>query len=276
LSRRAALAGLGLAALLSGAVAPVDAVGVDGSTPEDWIRNPAIGNYTAYAEFKMARYAQARQIWEVLASRGNGDALFNLGILAEDGLGEPRDMAKAEQLYVSAATAGNFKSQYRLGTLYLAGVLLPRDLDKARSFLSLAAAAGDREAASLLDTLDTPSANETPFARAERLAASGEPAAAARLYADLAEAGNVAAQTRLAWMFEAGRGVERSLDEAARLFQRSAEAGDAEAQFAISVMYRTGRGRARDDALADAWLERSAAQGYPPALAGSAGSLNLR
>ena len=58
---------------------------------EEWLRNPSIGNYKAYAEFKMANYAEARAIWQVLAARENSEALFNLGILAEDGLGEDRD-----------------------------------------------------------------------------------------------------------------------------------------------------------------------------------------
>ena len=76
------------------------------STAGDWIRNPAMGNYKAYAEFKMAHYDAARHIWETLAGLGNPDALFNLGILAEDGLGEPKDIQKAEALYVAAANAG--------------------------------------------------------------------------------------------------------------------------------------------------------------------------
>ena len=85
---------LGLGLLLAGAVAQAQ-----DSDRSDWLRNPAMGNYKAYAEFKMAHYAAAREVWETLASVGNGDALFNLAILAEDGLGEPRDMARAEQLY---------------------------------------------------------------------------------------------------------------------------------------------------------------------------------
>jgi TPR repeat protein len=104
------------------------------STAEDWIRNPAMGNYKAYAEFKMARYDSARHIWEVLAGLGNPDALFNLGILAEDGLGEARDMKKAEALYVAAANAGGFKAQYRLGMLYSSDGPVPRDLEKARHY----------------------------------------------------------------------------------------------------------------------------------------------
>ena len=237
------------------------------STVEDWIRNPAMGNYKAYAEFKMAHYDAARSIWEVLAGLGNPDALFNLGVLAEDGLGEPKDMKKAEALYVAAANAGGFKAQYRLGMLYSGGGAVPKDLARARQYLSLAAAGGDKEAAARLTSLERPSQPPTEFEQAELLASSGSHADAAALYRRTAEGGNITARTRLAWMYEAGRGVERNLDEAARLFMQAAQAGDAEAQYAIAVMYRTGRGQPKDREQSLLWLKRAAEQKYPAAVA---------
>lgn len=252
------------ATLLLAATSPAHA---QDSTAADWIKNPAMGNYKAYAEFKMANYDTARHIWEVLAGLGNPDALFNLGILAEDGLGEAKDIRKAEALYVAAANAGGFKAQYRLGMLYSSGGAMPKDLDKARHYLSLAAQAGDKDAAARLATLQGPERPPTDFERAELLASAGKHAEAAALYQRLAEAGNVTAQTRLAWMYEAGRGVERSLDDAARLFMRSAKSGDAEAQYAIAVMYRTGKGQPKDRTESLAWLQKAAAQKYPAAVA---------
>jgi TPR repeat protein len=232
----------------------------------DWLKNPAMGNYKGYAEFKMANYAAAREVWETLAEVGNGDALFNLGTLAEDGLGEPRDMKKAEALYVGAAQAGNFKAQYRLGMLYSSGGQLPRDVAKARIYLTMAAQGGDKDAIERLATLGRPSDEMTPFQRAELLGADGRHAEAAALYEQLAAQGDRVAQTRLAWAYEAGRGVPRSLDEAARRFTIAAEAGDAEAQYALAVMYRTGRGQPKDVALSAAWLKRAADQRYPAAV----------
>jgi TPR repeat protein len=236
----------------------------------DWLRNPAMGNYKAYAEFKMAHYDFAREVWQTLAGIGNGDALFNLGILAEDGLGEPRNMAKAEALYTSAADAGNFKAQYRLGLLYFAGTLLPRDSDKARLYLSQAAAHGDRDAQDMLAKLGQASSTLTALQQAELLGASGQHAQAAVLYRTLAEAGNATAQTRLAWAYEAGRGVTADLPEAARRFALAAEAGNAEAQYALAVMLRTGRGRPVDLPQSAQWLGKAAAQNYPAALAAQA------
>jgi TPR repeat protein len=237
------------------------------SSNSDWIKNPAMGNYKAYAEFKMANYQAARHIWEVLAGLGNPDALFNLGILAEDGLGETADIAKAEALYVASADAGGFKAQYRLGMLYSGPGGLPQNLDKARHYLTLASQAGDRDAAARLQSLANPGRPSTPFEQAELLASAGRHAEAAAIYQRLAELADNVAQTRLAWMYEAGRGVERNLGEAARRFALAGEAGNREAQYALAVMFKTGRGQPVDHQRSIAWLKRSAAQGYPPAKA---------
>lgn len=237
------------------------------SRAKDWLRNPAMGNYKAYAEFKMAHYDTARHIWETLAGLGNADALFNLAILAEDGLGEPKDMTKAEALYLTAANSGGFKAQYRLGMLYSTGGVLAQDLVKARHYLSLAAAHGDKDAAARLTTLTQPDRPLNAFEEAEILASNGQHVKAAALYQRSADAGNLTAQTRLAWMYEAGRGVERDLAQAAKLFMAAAQAGHAEAQFAVAVMYRTGQGQPQDRAQSMLWLNKSAQQHYPAAVA---------
>jgi TPR repeat protein len=236
------------------------------SDRQDWLRNPAMGNYKAYAEFKMTHYAKAREVWETLAEVGNGDALFNLGVMAEDGLGEPRSLAKAEALYTSAAHGQNFKAQYRLGLLYSTGGLLAKDPEKARFFLTLAAQHGDKDAIAMLSQINNATHVTTPLQRADLLSAQGEHAKAAGIYASLAAENDSAAQTRLAWMYEAGRGVTQDLAEAAKRFEIAANAGNAEAQYALAVMLRTGRGRVRDDAQSLVWLKRSAAQNYQSAV----------
>lgn len=237
------------------------------SERSDWLRNPAMGNYKAYAEFKMAHYDYARKVWQTLAEVGNGDALFNLGILAEDGLGEPKNMVKAEALYASAANASNFKAQYRLGLLYYAGTLLPRDTEKARLYLTQAATHGDKDAQDMLAQLGQPVADLSALQQAELLSGGGQHEQAAALYRRLADAGLATAQARLAWAYEAGRGVSIDLAEAARRFELAALAGNADAQYALAVMLRTGRGHPVDVPLSDRWLAKAAAQGHPAAIA---------
>ncbi|WP_382323875.1 hypothetical protein ACFJGX_21645 [Hydrogenophaga sp. UC242_50] len=71
--------------------------------------------YRAHAEFRLARYAQAREIWHGLAEAGNAEALFMLGVLADEGLGEPRNPARAEAFFTRAARAGHAKARRQVG-----------------------------------------------------------------------------------------------------------------------------------------------------------------
>ena len=58
----------------------------------------------------------------------------------------------------------------------------------------------------------------------------------------LAEAGDADAQTRLGWMYRAGRSVPKDWIEAERWYRKAAEQGNAEAQIALGNMhYRCGR-----------------------------------
>ena len=180
------------------------------SDASDWIKSPAMGNYKAYAEFKMANYEVARQIWETLAGLGNPDALFNLGVLAEDGLGETKDMKKALALYEAAANAGGFKAQYRLGMLYSDGGTVVTDEAKARHFLSLAAVNGDKEAAARLASLDQPNRPISEFEQAERLSSRGQ------------QAGDAEAQYAIAVMYRTGKGQPQDREQSLTWLKRSA------------------------------------------------------
>lgn len=240
----------------------------------DWLRNPAMGNYKAYAEFKMAHYDAARTVWETLAEIGNGDALFNLGVMAEDGLGEARNVSKAEALYRSAAGVGNFKAQYRLGLLYAVGQVLPHDSAQARIYLGMAATHGDRDARAMLENLGQPTGPLSEFAQAEIWSGGGEHAKAAALYEQLARAGDMTAQARLAWLYEAGLGVPQNLQEAASRFEQAAIGGVADAQYAMAVILRTGRGRPQNADASLQWLRKAANQRHPAAQAALVSTLS--
>ncbi len=232
---------------------------------DEIVRRPAIGNYKGYAEFKMAHYDSARRIWQALDRIGFGEAAFNLGILYEDGLGVERDMDRAVALYRRGAENGSVKAQFRIGRLYWLGAPgVAADREEGRRYLAMAAANGDGEAAAYLDGAGTASG---PLAQADRALAAGDAERAAAILAEAAASGDIRAQTRLAWCYEAGRGVARDLSLAARWFGQAADGGDAEAMYALAVMLATGAGREQDAEASRRWLERSAAAGYPPALA---------
>lgn len=263
------LVGFGLVAV--SALGPAQAALLGEDDLADVVRKPAIGLYKGYAEFKMAHYAEARQIWMALAERGMGEAWFNLGILAEDGLGETRDGAEARRRYEKAALAGSRNAALHLGIALQTDRFGAADKEGARRWLKLAADMGDDEAATQLAVLDGAaarpvSARDRRLAQARRLEADGSLPEALAAYRALADAGDPRGLTRLAWLHEAGRGVPRNLEEAARLFREAAEAGEPEAQYALSVMLDTGAGQAKDPQQALRWLRASAAGHHPPAV----------
>lgn len=268
--RRAGVCGLLLILAVSwGIAAAAEALPVEDEIDlAEIVRKPEYGNYRGYAEFKMARYASARRVWEALDQRNFGEAAFNLGILYEDGLGVARDMERALGYYRRGAMLGSPKAMFRVGVMHwlgAPGVAIERD--EGRRYLSMAAAAGDSEAQRYLAAEGTGADANDPLLRADRALASGRAEESVAILKAGAESGHVRAQTRLAWSYEAGRGVARDLALAAKWFSMAAQGGDGEAMYALAVMHGTGAGQVKDPVRAEQWLQRSAAAGYPAALA---------
>lgn len=76
-----------------------------------------------------------------------------------------------------------------------------------------------------------------------------------------AEAGDAAAQFRLATMYDLGAGEAQNTPLAFDWYRRAAESGLAEAEFNVAVMLDSGRGTAQDNIEAATWYARAAAQG---------------
>ena len=80
---------------------------------------------------------------------------------------------------------------------------------------------------------------------------------------ELAEAGDLDAQTELGERYQGGYGgVQRDYTEAARWYRRSAEQGHALGQAYLGFMYSNGRGVQQDYREAVRWYRRSAEQGH--------------
>ena len=250
------------------AVAETDSQGDDEIDLSDIVRRPEYGNYRGYAEFKMGHYAAAKRIWEALDERNFSEAGFDLGILYEDGLGVTRDIDRALAYYRRSAMLGSPKAMFRLGVLYWLGAPgVPIQRDEGRRFLSMSAAAGDTDAQRYLAAENSTADVNDPVLRADQALAGGHADEYIAILKTSAEAGLARAQTRLAWSYEEGKGVERNLALAAEWFSKAAQGGDGEAMYALAVMYSTGTGQTKDSDQAEQWLKRSAAAGYPDAIA---------
>lgn len=124
--------------------------------------------------------------------------------------------------------------------------------------------------ASVAPQVATVTAHAAPAAPARDLAAEYEAAAqlletnaaeALPLLQRLADEGVIAAQYRLAKVYELGEGVAPDLARARQWAERAATAGHPHAMHDLGVFYAQGDGGAADAAAAFLWFRRAAAQG---------------
>ena len=84
---------------------------------------------------------------------------------------------------------------------------------------------------------------------------------AARMFRQLAEAGDAEAQAHYGYMVYQGEGVDRDKAESVRWYRKSAVQGNRDAQYNLAVAYAFGEGVPQDDAEAVTWYRRAAEQG---------------
>ena len=86
-------------------------------------------------------------------------------------------------------------------------------------------------------------------------------ATAYRLYLQLADQGNLAAEYNLGVLYSRGQGLPQDDAEAARWWRQAADQGYADAQFFLGLMCFSGRGVQQNDAEAAKWFRQAADQG---------------
>ena len=99
--------------------------------------------------------AQAKSLPDLrkLASQGDADAQWQMGVRYHNGEGVPRDDVQAMQWFLRAADQGHVTAQATLGAYYWAGRGVPQDLSKAYFWSALALAQGDENSKSRLEGL---------------------------------------------------------------------------------------------------------------------------
>lgn len=167
-----------------------------------------------------------------LADSGRGDAqayaailfIFGRGSIAAD---PPRGCAYAEKASTSQAAA-----MHLLGECYSRGLAGPRDVERAKAAFTRADAMGYPKSKCALGEL-----------------LLLEPAQAARgleLCRAAAEAGDVAAQERVADIYRTGGPVRADPAQARRWYQKAVDANDPQAARKLGEMYNRAEGGRRD------------------------------
>jgi len=121
---------------------------------------PLLLTSLAHADFTDGVAAYVRGDYEAalkelrpLASQGNTEAQFLVGLMYNNGQGVPQDYGAAARWYRLAAEQGIDDAQFTLGVMYQDGLGVLQDYVQAHMWYNLAAARNQEDATELRDSL---------------------------------------------------------------------------------------------------------------------------
>ncbi len=172
----------------------------------------------ALQAYGQGKYAKAHELWLDLAKAGDGEAMNNLGMLYDGGMGVPQDSKEALTWFRKSAEAGFAGGMSNLGRMLEQGRGTARHVDTAAAWFRKAADLGQADAQYNLGVL---------YERGEGVIKNTKHAAA--WYSLAAANHQVDAQARLGHLYRTGTGVERNLERATLLLYGASMAGHAKA-----------------------------------------------
>jgi TPR repeat protein len=148
-------------------------------------------------------------------AKGDGAAMYELGMKLREGRGVERDAAAALNWFKAGAESGNIPSTIRYAKMLEKGEGGIKDLSGAMSFYQRAADKGSREATHALAALFASGSN-----------GNADFKQAFTLFDRAARAGYVDSQYNLGVLYAAGQGVKPNLAESYKWFSIAAQGGD--------------------------------------------------
>jgi uncharacterized protein len=228
--------------------------------------------------YRVGNYKDAFKEWTEAAQQGDADAQYNLGCLYVRGEGVPQNRALAIEWFQRAADQDDLDA-----TIWLFSAN-PQTDDSRKKFFSKKLRSSSKFHITFVAQRSDGQAMRWPCATDEKdgaviefkigvmyenggMGLPQDDKQAAEWYRRASERNFADAQTKLAYLYAAGRGVEQSQIEAARLIRRAAEQGNAVAQVNLGAIYSTDSfGFAKDLILAYVLVSHAADAGNKLAL----------
>lgn len=187
-----------------------------------------------------------------LAAQGDKQAILDMGIMHERGIGTPVNFGKALEWYRKAANAGLAEGYYNTAVCYEIGMGTAVEPGRALANYEKAASMGLAAAHYKLASMSL-SGQGAPHDIAKGLAS----------LAQAAEAGHSGAANELGVICLLGQlGQQKDEQKAFRLFTRAAELGNLEAIKNIAVIHKDGLGQPQSPAKALTWYLIAQKGGY--------------
>lgn len=195
-------------------------------------------NRKALAAYGRGEYHLALQLWQPAAEAGDAQAMNNLGVLYDKGLGVEPDVGRALYWYAKSAEAGHPSGMCNFGRMLEQGRGIPQDVEEAARWFDLAARKGQPEAQYNLGMLYE-----------QGHGVGKDDAAAAAWYSRAAAANQPNALARLGHFYREGRVVKKNRESATLLLYGAAMQGNAAAMKELEEMADASDGRTQNAVL---------------------------
>ncbi len=182
-------------------------------------------NNKALDAYGRGEYHQALELWRAAANAGDPQAMNNLGVLYDKGLGVEPDVGRALHWYAKSAEAGHPSGMCNFGRMLEQGRGIPQDVEEAARWFDLAARKGQPEAQYNLGMLYE-----------QGHGVGKDDAAAAAWYSRAAAANQPNALARLGHFYREGRVVKKNLESATLLLYGAAMQGNTAAMKELEDM----------------------------------------
>ncbi|WP_158554887.1 caspase family protein [Methylovirgula sp. 4M-Z18] len=246
---------------------PLDPQGVSaGKLPNEIDAKPAIAACTeAVAKFpEVARYkyelgraklankdvAEAIGLFNAAANAGYIRAFYQLGYMAERGLGRAQNMVEANRLYRMGSDGGDAYAMLAYGYNLVVGRCETKSVDEGVKLLNRAVELGHPYAMNAVGSM---------YYHGDNL--SADPKRGVRFYQAAMARNDINAMYNMGVAYLEGKGVARDPAMAMTLFKKASDGGHAKAPARIGAMYFEGIGVNKDVTTAMHWYEIGAERG---------------
>lgn len=233
---------------------------------------PAISNKdkSNAAALKKAATSKADFVTlKLAADEGNTDAQFQVGLHYANGQDTAQDDAQAIYWLQKAAKQQNKNAMSYLAWMNMLGLGLPQNVSQAVHWF-VSAHDSNAQAFNQFDTNSEATQialKAQANAQAEKAIAllenndEGDIDIAVKLLEQAAKNNHPGAQTKLAQLYQTGKGVSKNKEKARHLFEKAAKNGQTEAQYALGWIYFNGDGVNKNVMQAYHWFNQASLYG---------------
>ncbi len=192
----------------------------------------------------------ATELFNAAADAGYTRAYYELGYLAERGLGRAQNMVEANRLYKLASDNGDAYGMLAYGYNLVVGRCETKSVDEGMKLLNRSVELGHTYAMNAVGTMYY-YGQEVP----------ADPKRGVRFFQAGMERNDIYSMHNMGVAYREGKGVARNLAMAMELFKKASDGGHPNAPVSIGAMYYEGNGVKKDLAAAIHWYEIGAERG---------------